>query len=491
MLTRRLLTATLLSLLSCLCLEAQVSDYPKSAYSSPYPTYTDSDLTMRISTLQNNAVTPRFTSGVRSYIRTYTVKKRANTEVMLGKMNMYFPMFERHLINHGLPTDLKYLPIVESALNPKAVSRAGAVGLWQFMPATGKEYGLYNNSYMEERRDPNKASDAAARFLKRLHKRYGDWALALAAYNAGPGRVNRAIKRGRSKNFWRIQKYLPRETRSYVPAFIAATYIAKHYPDHGLVPVIPEFDLQVTESVIIHEYITFRKISEITGTPMHIIKQLNPAYKRNVVPKSKEGNYVILPYHTVGYFVSYMGGDATQYVDSRPAAKPLTPGLKYKTVESTYIVGNGDDIRSIARLYNCKPDNIRLWNNLASDYIVPGQRLLIKEQIPDNGLSTMTKTITRTPTIDLELLTTVKSGSVRSIIGSNKPMVPKSKPTSPDKEGKSEDDQYILYSLRRGESIKDVANKFTGLSISEILKDNNITSAEQIKSGQVIRIKQL
>ena len=175
-----------------------------------------------------------------------------------------------------MPLDLKFLSVVESALNPMAVSRSGAVGLWQFMPATGREYGLKISRYVDERKDPVKSTLAAIKYLKKQYNRYGNWELALAAYNGGPGRVNRAIKRGRSKNFWRIRKYLPRETRNYVPAYIAATYIANFYHMHDLVPIYPDLELQLTESVKVYETLNFSEIEAITGTPEYIIEILNP-----------------------------------------------------------------------------------------------------------------------------------------------------------------------------------------------------------------------
>jgi len=233
--------------------KSQTAIQSSYTYETIIPTFTDSEIRDRLSRITSSVAPPRFTSVVKSYINTYTVKKRQHTEAMLGRISIYFPMFEKYLSENNLPVDLKYLSIVESALNPKAVSRSGAVGLWQFMPPTGKENGLKINSTVDERRDPHKSTLAAAKYLKKQYKRYNNWELALAAYNGGPGRVNRAIKRGRSKNFWRIKRYLPKETQNYVPAFIAATYVVNYYPEHNLVPVYPEIDLQMTELIKIYK----------------------------------------------------------------------------------------------------------------------------------------------------------------------------------------------------------------------------------------------
>jgi len=187
------------------------------------PVYSDQELETQIQQMYSEVVPARLNPAVKSYIKTYTVKRRDKTAAMLGRKEMYFSMFEKYAVEQNVPTDLKYLSIVESALNPNAESRSGAVGLWQFMPATGSSLGLKINRDVDERKDPHKSTKAAYKYLNKQYKRYGNWELALAAYNGGPGRVNRAIKRGRSKNFWRIQKYLPKETRNYVPAFIRLT----------------------------------------------------------------------------------------------------------------------------------------------------------------------------------------------------------------------------------------------------------------------------
>ena len=282
---------------------AQQQDYT----TSNIPTFTDAELLNRIRSVRNKVIPPRFDRIVKSYINTYTVKKRDKTERMLGQMDVYFPLFEHYLKQKNLPVDLKYLPVVESALNPRAVSRSGAVGLWQFMPPTGREYGLKINSLVDERKDPTKSTEAALKYLGRLYKKYGDWSLVLAAYNGGPGRVNRAIKRGRSKNFWRIRRYLPAETRAYVPAFIAATYIINFHHHHLLDPIPSDVDMRYTETTKIYQRISFQTISEITGTRMDLLEDLNPSYKQRFLPTNSKGNYLRLPAHRMASLMNYLG----------------------------------------------------------------------------------------------------------------------------------------------------------------------------------------
>lgn len=459
---------------------------PYAAYPEVYPHFDNETIKQRLSAMTNNAVPPRFSSGVRGFVNTYAIKRHESTEVMLGKRAMYFPIFEEYLSKYGLPSDLKHLPILESALKPNAVSRAGAVGLWQFMPATGKAFGLKQNSMVDERKDPHKSSEAAAKFLTELHNRYKDWALALAAYNAGPGRVNRAMKKARSKNFWKIQKYLPRETRSYVPGFIAATYIAHYHNEHGLHPVIPEYELQVTETTKVYNSITFEEISSVSGVPFHIVKELNPSYKNNVIPPSTQGNYVILPYHGIGAFIrhihpEYREGDKIYPIQSN------APGTTYQTVETQYTVYPGDDLSKIANMFNCKPENIKTWNNLPSHNISQGQVLRIFERIAIVKRPRKPRKLVELSAIDLSRAVSVteKDTKIRSISKIN---VNSKKGNSSDSNDESSDD-YMRYSIRRGESVKDIADKFPGVSIEDILSDNNITSSSQVKSGMVLMIR--
>ena len=242
----------------------------------------------------HGVVDMKFTKEVHTYIKNY-VRSKKGTSLVLGRQYMYNPIFEAELIKHELPTNLKYLAIVESSLNPGAISKAGAAGLWQFMRGTGRMFGLTIDRVVDERRCPHKSTVAAVQYLKSLHNIFDDWALALAAYNSGPGRVKRAMKLSKSNDFWKLRRFLPKETRNYVPAFIAVNYLVNFYYVHGLEPLVENPEFLNVNSVTIYEKKTFKEISEITGISQNLLKSLNPAYLRNYIPANENGNYIRLP----------------------------------------------------------------------------------------------------------------------------------------------------------------------------------------------------
>ncbi|MBN1198671.1 MAG: lytic transglycosylase domain-containing protein, partial [Bacteroidales bacterium] len=234
---------------------------------------------------------------VKNFITLYTEKQRDLAEVILGLSAYYFPIFEEILDRYNLPLELKYLPVIESALNPQSLSRAGANGLWQFMYGTGRQMGLEISSFVDERRDPHKSTDAAARYFMQLYEIYQDWHLVIAAYNCGPGNLNRAIQRsGNKRNYWEIYYHLPRETRGYVPAYIAATYLLNYYKEHNLHPGMPGIPLQ-TDTVMVHDYLHFNQLSETLGIPKEQLRSLNPMYRRDVIPARAEKTYPLVLTH--------------------------------------------------------------------------------------------------------------------------------------------------------------------------------------------------
>ena len=214
-------------------------------FASSPATFEETEVARRVELMNSEVVQPRYDVVVRSYLRTYLVNHRAKAQKILGRSVLYFPVFEDFLRRNNLPLDLKYLPIVESALEPKATSRVGAAGLWQFMPSTGRMYGLQVDDMVDERRDPLKSTEAAVVHLQDLFEKFENWELAIAAYNSGSGRVSRAVKRARSTSYWKIRGYLPRETANYVPAFIAASYLVRYFEEHGLEQEYPSLDLQL------------------------------------------------------------------------------------------------------------------------------------------------------------------------------------------------------------------------------------------------------
>lgn len=258
------------------------------------PKYKKSVIIDRLESIQQS-VDLKFNKHVRKYIDDYLRKGKKGTELIIGKSPLYFPVFEYYLDLYNLPEDLKYLTVIESALNPGAVSNKGAGGLWQFIKSTGRKYDLKINNYVDERYDVHKSSEAAARLLSDLYDSYGDWSLVIAAYNSGTVNVNKAIKKTGKKDFWAIRKYLPKETQEYVPKFIAATYAMNYYHFYDIRPVYLDYNLQLTVVTKIYERYTFKQLASDSGIPIEIIRKLNPSYKKQVIPPSLEGYNLVLP----------------------------------------------------------------------------------------------------------------------------------------------------------------------------------------------------
>lgn len=335
-----------------------------------------------------------YNEQVRRFIELYVVKRRYLVQRMLGLSNYYFPLFERVLEAHDMPLELKYMAIIESALNPNALSRVGASGLWQFMYYTGKRYGLDVTSYVDERRDPVKATEAAAVFLRDLYNMYGDWHLAIAAYNCGPGNVNRAIARsGGHKDFWKIYYNLPKETRGYVPAFIAAAYAMNYAQEHNIFASESEA-IQPTDTVMVYQPLHFNQVTSVLGVQTDVIRQLNPQYKHDIVPAIEGKTYsLVLPVDATFSFAAHEDSvyarDRMKYfpdnkivkiTDSRGAVYAgRTPDGKAKLI---YTVRSGDVPGSIARRFGVRVNDLVYWNNIRRGMIRIGQKLVI--YVPKN-----------------------------------------------------------------------------------------------------------
>ncbi len=322
-----------------------------------------------------------YNSAVKNFIELYTVKGRSQMEYLLGLSKYYFPVFEHELGKMGLPLELKYLPIIESALNPTAVSRAGATGIWQFMLATGRMYGLEVNSLVDERRDPIKSSHVAAKYLKELHSIYNDWNLALAAYNCGPGNVNKAIARsGGKRDFWEIYSFLPAETRSYVPIFIAANYAMSYAEEHHLCPA--EVDMPVlTDTVIVSERIHFRQIADVLDYPIEKIRLLNPQFFKDIIPGDIKAYPIVLPQKQISQFIAKTD-EIRNYQNSELIARrdevEVKQVAKQQTATTrTHVVRKGQNLSVIARQYRTTVNKIKRANGLKSNTIRAGQRLRI------------------------------------------------------------------------------------------------------------------
>ena len=349
------------------------------------PVFPDSIYRQRIERLASQTTLPLvYNSNVKKFIELYAINRRGLTGRLLGLSHVYFPMFEEMLDKYNMPLELKYLAMIESALNPTAGSRAGAKGLWQFMYGTGKLYGLKSTTLVEERYDPLKATEAACLCMLDLYYRYKDWFLVLAAYNAGPGNVNKAIKRaGGAKNYWAIWPYLPKETQSYVPSFIAVAYVVSYAAEHNLYPLDPGLLMSGTDTVWVRDVLSFQQLVETLNVPIEDLKTFNPQYIKDIIPATDTTPYVLrMP---TQYALEFVGREheiyAYQTKETIEKAKVLeqaqkvavepAPKVKYHTVKS------GETLSSIARKYNTTVAKIKKLNNLKSDKIKAKQKLRV------------------------------------------------------------------------------------------------------------------
>ncbi len=329
-----------------------------------------------------------YNKTVRNYIDLYSIKRRGLTSKMLGLAEHYFPLFEEYLDKYDIPLELKYLAIVESALNPTAGSHAGAKGLWQFMYGTGKMYGLKANSMVDDRYDPVKATDAACRHLLDLYNIYENWSLALAAYNSGTGNVNKAIRRaGNLKSYWAVWPFLPKETRGYVPAFFGVSYVMMHASEHNLYPIRPGYLYHQTDTVTVHDVLSFDQISELMGIPKEDLKTLNPAYKQGIIPATNGNKFLLrLPHEFVGDYIDLE--DSLYNFKTRKGIErdKLLSQIKKASSRSIHRVKSGETLGHIARKYRTSVRNLKKWNNLRSNTIRIGQKLIVYSPYTDNYL---------------------------------------------------------------------------------------------------------
>ena len=330
-----------------------------------------------------------FNPVVGSYIEMYAKRRRDLVSYMLSLGDYYYPMFEEALDRHGLPLELKYLPVIESALNPVAVSRMGATGLWQFMLRTGKQYNLEVNSLVDERRDPYKSTEAAARFLKDLYNIYGDWNLVIAAYNCGPGNVNKAIARsGGKRDYWGIYNRLPRETRGYVPAFIAATYIMNYNDEHQICPKESSNELMFLDTIHITDEIHFKQISDVLEIPIEDIRRYNPQFKQDLIPGNHKPYALVLPTKHMFAFINesekIKNHNKALYFTHRKQtltdqyAGTVTDG---NVVNTYYRVKKGDNLGAIARRNSTSVAQLQRLNGMRSTRLSIGQRLIVRQAV--------------------------------------------------------------------------------------------------------------
>lgn len=309
---------------------------------------------------------------IEKFLKSYTTTGIRQAQALIGKKDIYFPMIEHYLWIYDMPESLKYVAMVESKLRPTAVSKSGAVGLWQFMHPTAVDYGLKINRYVDERKDPIKSTEAAVLYLNDLHDEFDDWLLAIAAYNCGPSNVRRAIRNGRSRDFWKIRKYLPRQTQKYIPAIIAAGYISNYYDYHNIEPRVPEYGQEIAESIKVYERLTFKEIAARTGISTEILYKLNPSYRKGVIPQGTAGNYLVLPQSVMHHFEM-----PPPYMKIEGREKSYRDNAGQDMIKSSYTVVIGDQLENLAQLFKCTTRQIQRWNQLPTPNIIPGQTLVL------------------------------------------------------------------------------------------------------------------
>lgn len=359
-------------------------------------TYPDSVYMDRLQRLPTIIEMP-YNQVVKQFIERYSDKLRGSVSYMLGAANFYMPIFEQALETYGLPLELRYLPVIESALNPNAVSHVGATGLWQFMLETGKRYGLEVNSLVDERRDPVKSSYAAARYLRDLYKIFDDWSLVIAAYNCGPNKVNQAIHRAKgSVDYWQIYPYLPKETRGYVPAFIAANYIMNYYCEHNICPMITELPIS-TDTIVVDKNLHLEQIAKVLNVNIEHLRALNPQYRRDIVNGLTEPSVVRLPLSLVGSFIDnedsvyaykrdelLLKREVVAVNDIKPsyskskATKRRTSKRSSRSRRKTVTVRQGDTLSEIAKRNGTTVKKLRRLNGIKGSNIRAGKKIRVR-----------------------------------------------------------------------------------------------------------------
>lgn len=398
----------------------------------------------RLSCLQQR-IPLTYNSTVHGFINYFTVRNREYTRMTQRRQDLYFPLFEKYLRQYDLPEELKYLSVIESGLNPKAVSPARAVGLWQFMAGTGRYFGLSTDWYVDERMDPEKSTDAACRYLSQLYRLFGNWELALAAYNSGPGTVRKAIRKsGYKKTFWEVYPHLPRETRAYVPQFIAIIYALNYAEQHNLVETARE-KLILHDTLAVRQFVHFETFAKLTGTCLEDMQKLNPAVQRNVIPDNGRKYVINVPVHAkVSLDLNRKGIlDSASRVGRKEIemlAKNST-GSTYGRQLVYYRVVSGDVLGRIAQQHNVRTEDLKKWNNLSGNTIHPGQKLSVW---------------------------VATSGSSSRSTASKNALLPANTKT---------------YTVQPGDTLWDISRKVPGLTIEKIKSLNNLKS-NTLKPGQ-------
>ena len=405
----------------------------------------------------NSFITLPYNDIVKNYIIRYSEKMPSTMGRILGLCNYYMPIFQEIFNKYEIPEELRAMAVIESAMNPLAVSRVGAKGMWQFMYQTAKIYGLHIDSFVDERLDPVKSADAAARYLKDAYEIFGDWNLAIASYNCGAGNVKKAIRRSGSRAFWDIWPFLPRETRGYVPAFVGALYAMNYYKEHGIRPEAIQMPVHV-DTFRINKMLHFKQVSELTGAPLEELKNLNPQYRHEIVPGNEREYILRLPYKYTNAFIDHEDSLYRYKADihfNPTTIKKIKDGGDGELI--SYKVKSGDYLGKIAERYRVSVNQIKKWNNLKSNNIRVGQRLIIYR----GG-----------------------RGPVSSSSGTSKPAA---QAQSTPKPVLSASGEYIIYTIQSGDSFYTIAQKYPGVSAQNLMEYNGISSSK-IRPGMQIKI---
>lgn len=435
------------------------------------PRYEDFVYESRLAKLDNNSPFDLvYNPHVKGFIELYTVRKRELVSRMMGLAQLYYPMFEEIFDKRNMPLELKHLAVIESALNPNARSRAGAVGLWQFMYPTGKMYGLNVTSYIDERSDVYKATESAAEYLQSLYNMFGDWQMVLAAYNAGPGTISKAIRRsGGKKTYWEIRPYLPAETQAYVPAFIAANYVMNYTTEHNIYASTPRKTYFEVDTAIVKEPMTFEQISSALDVPLDEIRYFNPQYRKNVIPAG--GNTLTLPKAKIGAFIS---NEQEIYVAIKAQQLEMTASAVVKEVQRTHTVRSGEKLSMIARKYGVTVADLKSWNYIGKKGIRPGKKLVVyvREDVSQPAVAK-----SDTPKAPQQNLASRKDSTsdtqARKLA---------------DASSSSGASKYNYYKVKKGDTLYMIAKKY-GISIQELLDMNKLNKNSKLMSGQQLKVK--
>ncbi|MBK9291553.1 MAG: LysM peptidoglycan-binding domain-containing protein [Bacteroidetes bacterium] len=475
------------------------------------PTFSDSVYRARIEALDRQTPIPlTYNQHVRSFIDLYAVRKRGLTSRMLGLSYVYFPMFEEMLDRYNIPLEMKYLAMVESALNPTAGSPMGAKGLWQFMYGTGKVYGLKVSSLVDDRFDPLKSTEAACQHMVDLYNIYEDWLLVMAAYNAGAGNVNRAIRRaGGVKNYWAIWPYLPRETRGYVPAFIAVTYVINYASEHNIYPAHPGMMMYGTDTVTVRDLISFEQLNELLGIPMADLRFFNPQFKAGIIPATPDQPYVLrIPSQYVGAFLDNEQQLYAYVTRKGVQQQTLIEEVKKVSEQRVHTVKSGENLGLIAKRYGVTVKQLQTWNNLKSTNLRVGQRLTIYTSggtAPNPGQAPVARS-TRTTThivqkgenlssiankykcsvTDLREWNNLKSNNLQ--VGQKLRVYPPEPSQSASAATAKSNGKFVYYTVKPGDTLWDIARRFDGVTVEQIKKLNNLRGNARIVPGQRLKI---